>query len=176
MGSPKVLSWVLTLYATPLSHTISSFNVTRHLYANDTQIYLALDSRNFDSCIAELTECLAGIQEWMDGVRPKLNPEKKEFTVIGDRPGSPLCKNFPPSFLEILSPPTNKVKNLGVTFDSGNTYASHITKVCRACYYHLKDFRGIRKFLSVETAALLANSMISSRINYRNSLLYGVNK
>ena len=34
----------------------------------------------------------------------------------------------------------------------------------------------IRKFLSVETAALLANPMISSRIDYCNSLLYGVNK
>ena len=70
--------------------------------------------------------------------------------------------------------PTNKVKNLGVTFDSGNTFASHITKVCHACYYHLRDFRRILKFLSVETADLLANSMISRRIDYCNSLLYGV--
>ena len=66
-------------------------------------------------------------------------------------------------------------KNLGVTFDSGNTFASHITKVCRASY-HLKVFRRICKFLSVETAAMLANSMISSQIDYCNSLLYGVNK
>ena len=51
-----------------------------------------------------------------------------------------------------------------------------MTKVCRACCYHLKDFRCICKFLSVENAALLANSMISSRIDYCNSLLYGVNK
>ena len=29
--------------------------------------------------------------------------------------------------------PTNKVKNVGVTFDSGNTFASHLTKVCHAC-------------------------------------------
>ena len=34
----------------------------------------------------------------------------------------------------------------------------------------------VRKFLSVDTAALLANSMISSRIDYCNSLLYGLNK
>ena len=48
--------------------------------------------------------------------------------------------------------------------------------MCRACHYHLKDLRCIRKFLSVETAALLANSMISSRLDYCNSLLYGVSK
>ena len=65
---------------------------------------------------------------------------------------------------------------LGVIFDSGNTFSNHITNMCRACYYHLKDLRRIRKFLSVETAALLANSMISSRLDYCNSLLYGISK
>ena len=46
---------LFTLHTTHLSQIISSFNVTHHLYADDTQIYLALDSRNFDSSIAELT-------------------------------------------------------------------------------------------------------------------------
>ena len=71
---------------------------------------------------------------------------------------------------------TNEVKNLGVTFDSGNTFVSHITKVYHACYYHFKHLRCIQKLVSVETAALLANSMISSRIDYCNSLLYGLNR
>ena len=85
-------------------------------------------------------------------------------------------QKFPTLFLGNSISPTIKMKNLGVTFDSGNTFGSHITKDCHACYYHLKDFRHIRKFLIVETAALLANSMISSRIDYCSSLLYCVNK
>ena len=40
---------LFTLYTTPLSNTISSYNGIHHLYADDTQIYLALDHRNFDS-------------------------------------------------------------------------------------------------------------------------------
>ena len=84
-------------------------------------------------------------------------------------------QKFPTQFLGNSISPTNEVKNLGVTFDFGNTFVSRITKVCCACYYHLKDFRHIHKFLSVETIALLANSMINSRIDYYNSLLYGVN-
>ena len=59
---------LFTLYTSPLSHIISKFNVTHHLYADDTQIYIAVDSRNFDSSMEELTEGLKSVQEWMDGV------------------------------------------------------------------------------------------------------------
>ena len=53
---------LFTLYTTPLSSVISNINVTHHLYADDTQIYLELDSRNFDSSITELTNCLEAVR------------------------------------------------------------------------------------------------------------------
>ena len=70
-------------------------------------------------------------------------------------------QKFPTQLLGNCISPTNMVMNLGVTFASGKkTFTSHITKVCCACYYHLKDLRCIYKFLSVETTALLANSLL----------------
>ena len=92
---------IFPLYTSSLSNIISSFNVTHYLNANDTQLYLSLEIRNFDSTIAEHTNCLACIQKWMVGVRLKLNQEPKHnsLSLATDRPGSLLCKNFPPSFL-----------------------------------------------------------------------------
>ena len=88
-----------------------------------TQIYLALDNRNFDSNFAELVECLTCVQKWMDGVKLKRNPEKTEFIIIGDRQTrEPLTKKFPTQLLGNSIFPTDTVKNLGVTFDSGNTW------------------------------------------------------
>ena len=54
---------LFTLYTIPLSSVIFKFNVTHHLYADDTQIYLELDSRNFDSSITELSNCLEAVQD-----------------------------------------------------------------------------------------------------------------
>ena len=168
---------LFTLYTSPLSQVISKFNVTHHLYADDTQIYLAVDSRNFDSSMEELTKCLKSVQEWMVGVKLKLNPEKTEFIIIGQKAiRESLAPNFPVPLLQNNISPSVEVKNLGVIFDSDNSFDNHVAKVCRACYCHLRDLRRIRKFLSNETAILLANAMVSSRLDYCNSLLYGVSK
>ena len=83
------------------------------------------------SSIAELTECLACIQKWMDGVKLKLSSlAKTEFPIIVDRQArESLMQKFPTQFLGKFISPTNEVKNLCVSFDSRNTFDSHIIKV-----------------------------------------------
>ena len=111
----------------------------------------------------------------MDGVKLKLNPEKSEFIIIGQKAiRESLAPNFSVPLQKNISPSV-EVKNLGVILDSDNSFDNHVAKVCRACYCHLHDLRRIHKFLSVETAILLANAMVSSP-DYCNSLLYGVSK
>ena len=106
---------LFTLYTTPLSNIISNFNVTHNLYADDTQIYLALDHRRFDSSFAEFTECLTCVQNWMAVVKLKLNPEKTEFIIIGDRQArESFINKFPTQLLGNSISPTDTVKNLVV--------------------------------------------------------------
>ena len=90
----------------------------------------------------ELIEYLKSVQEWMFGVKLKLNPEKTEFIIIGQKAirGS-LAPNFHVPLLQNNISPSVEVKNLGVTFDSDNSFDNHVAKVCRACYYHLRDLR-----------------------------------
>ena len=68
------------------------------------------------------------------------------------------------------------VRNLGAWFDDQLTMAVHITKICSATFYHLHNIRCIKKHLSMDSAATLIHSFISSRIDYCNSLLYGLPK
>ena len=87
----------------------------------------------------ELTECLKSVQEWMDSVKLKLNSEKTEFIIIGQKAiRKSLAPNFPVPLQNNISLSV-EVKNLGVIFDSDNSFDNHVAKVCRACYYHLRD-------------------------------------
>ena len=81
-------SLFFTLYTSPISQVISKFNVTHHLYADDTQIYLAVDSRNFDSSMEELTECLKSVQEYQRVACTKFpcsTPPKQYLSVGGSK-------------------------------------------------------------------------------------------
>ena len=46
---------------------------------------LVIDLRNFNFSIKELTECLLFVQEWMNDVKLKLNPDKTEFFITGNK-------------------------------------------------------------------------------------------
>ena len=56
------------------------------------------------------------------------------------------------------------VRNLGAWCDDQLNMAVHITKICSAAFYHLHNIRCIRKHLSMDSAATLIHSFISSRI------------
>ena len=168
---------LFTLYTTPLSSVISKFNVTHHLYGDDTQIYLELDSRNFDSSITELTNCLEAVQAWMGNNKLKLNPDKTEFIVIGDdQIRSSLKSSFPVSLLGNTMEPAESVKNLGVILDAENSMQRHVANLCRISYYYLRELRRVRRYLNHETAVKVANALVSSRLDYCNSLLYNTKR
>ena len=150
-------SLLFTLYTTPLSSVTSKFNMTHHLYAGDTQIYLELDSRNFDSSITELTNCLEAIQAWMRNNKLKLNPDKMEFIVIGiDQIRSSLKSSFPVGLLDNIMKPAELVKNLGVILDAENSMQRHMANLCCISYYHLRELQRVRRYLNHETAVKVA--------------------
>ena len=66
------------------------------------------------------------------------------------------------------------VRNLGTWFDEKFTTATHVTKICGSAFYHLHNIRRIRKNLSEDARQILIHSFITSRVDYCNSLLYGV--
>ena len=66
--------------------------------------------------------------------------------------------------------PSAAAKNAGVVFDSSLNFRKHISQTCRACFYHIRDLRRIRKSLSLDLHKQIAVALVSSQLDYCNSL------
>ena len=75
---------------------------------------------------------------------------------------------------EAVVAPVLSARNLGAWFDSHLDMSTHISKTCGFAIYYLYSIRHIRKFLSKEHTEQLVHVFIASRLDYCNSLLYGV--
>ena len=48
--------------------------------------------------------------------------------------------------------------------------------MCKSCFYHIRDIRRIRRHIPLSTAKAIPNALISSRLDYCNSLLNNIAK
>ena len=163
---------LFSLYTTPLSLIISKHKgIKFHFYANDSQVYIHLSHKNASAAFEKLNRCLEDVKEWMSTSKLKLNPNKTEFIIFGSkRQRDKLKACFPIDILGNSLCPADLVKNLGVWFDSDFSLSKHVQKVCKSCFVKLCDFRHVRRFLTHNVSMLVANALISSRLDYCNSL------
>jgi hypothetical protein len=166
---------LFTVYTSPLSSVIEGQSVPHHLYADDTQLYLSFSADDSESSILRLQQCLGSVQHWMLANKLKLNPDKTEFLLIGhERQRKKYLSSFPIPLLGVDTKPAKAARNLGVYFDQNFNFRKHISQVCGSCYYHIRDLRRIRRHLSLEDTKCLATALVSSRLDYCNSLLQGL--
>ena len=154
-----------TVYTTPLSAIISSFVINHHLYADDNQIYMSLSVSNAKESLEKLQHCLMGVSTWMTGSKLKLNPCKTEFLLIRTKlQREKFLNNFPCLIVGQDTNQSTSAKNSDVVFDSSLNFREHISQTCRACLYHIRDLRRIRKSLSLDLAKQIALVVVSSKL------------
>ena len=50
----------------------------------------------------------------------------------------------------------------------------NISKACRSCYYHIRDLRRLRRCLTAAVTKTIATSLVASKLDYCNSILYNI--
>ena len=101
----------------------------------------------------------------------KLNPDKTEFILIGSQKNcNQLLHHFPINILGNQVSPAQSVKNLRVMFDSNFNFSNHVSQVIKSIRVQARDFYRILPLLDLNTSVLLANTLVSSRLDYCNSL------
>ena len=121
-----------------------------------------------------MENCLIDIRKWAQSNYLKLNDDKTEFVIIGTK--QQLAKTYISTIrvgnADIVA--SSHVRNLVAWFNERFSMETHITKACGAAFYHLHNIRRIRKYLSQDIAETLIHAFVTSRIDYCNSLLFGL--
>jgi hypothetical protein len=126
---------LFSLYVAPVANVISAFNVSHHQYADDTQLYIALDHDD-PGDTRNLSPCAAAVCHWflLNGLC--LNPNKSEAILLGTpsatrHSDNPVTVNIAGAIIPVS--PT--LKSLGVTFDSQLSFNQHVNSVCKISYF-----------------------------------------
>ena len=66
------------------------------------------------------------------------------------------------------------IKLLGTYLDKHLTFKQHITTKCKTAMFNIQRIKHIRKYLTKETCKTLVMGLVTSYLDYCNSLLYGL--
>jgi len=165
---------LFTLYTSPLSHIFNDSPVAFHLYADDTQLYISFSASDSQPSLTTLSSKLDTLHAWLTCNRLTVNPAKTEYLIIGTPQQRSKLLSSTISFQNLPITPTTSARNLGVIFDLDLSYKKQITSVCQTSYLYIRQLRQIRSTLDTNSAILLANALVSSRLDYCNSLYYGL--
>ncbi|XP_068697805.1 uncharacterized protein [Montipora foliosa] len=139
-------------------------------YAEDTQIYIALNAKERSTDLQRLEKCAADIKSWSVENFLILNDSKTEILHVFSNfsrnlPSTPEVKVGNSTIF-----PQGQGKDLGVFFDKHMNLKSHISSASFA----LRNFGKIRKHLDRATTERLVHAFVSSRLDNCNSLLFGL--
>src|SRR5206468_12896291 len=162
------------LYTTPLTYLFSNSPVSYHFYADDTQLYLSFSSSDSLSHLSILSSTLDTVSDWFTSNRLSVNPSQTEFLLIGTPQQRSKHTSSTLTFQETPLSPVSSCRNLGVILGNDLSFKRHISSICSSSFYHIRQLRQVRSSLDRSSAIVLANSLVSSKLDYCNSLFYGL--
>ena len=70
--------------------------------------------------------------------------------------------------------PSAVVRNLCIWLDSNLSMSTHMSNTCSSALYHLYNIRKIKRYLSHEATETLVHALVTSRLDYCNSVLHNL--
>ena len=170
--------FTFNIYTHGLHNVFSNNGFENDSYADDNYGSKCFSSLfQYETLVIDVPNCLSKIGNYMNEHFLKLNGSKTDAIIFGSK-----------SFLEKISLSgtilhtgevikfKNSIKHLGFLLDKSLDFNSQINLVVSSCYCTLRKIGSIRKFLSVTQCEQLVHSMICSRLDYCNSLYFGLPK
>lgn len=103
----------------------------------------------------------------------QLNDEKTEFCIFLSYRSTFDTSNIKLVLDDVTIDPTVTLKNLGVIFDPALNMSSQVSSIVKRVSYHLRNLSRIRRHLDQDTCKRAVQSLLFSRIDNGNALLFG---
>ena len=162
-------------YTSPIFNIADKHGVEVHMYADDTQLYVPFKINEHESAIRKLERCISEMKTWLANNHLKLNDEKTEFLIFGQKHMLKKIKGETTITIGEASIECSKsAKNIGAMLDCHLDFKSHVSYITRACNYHIRNIGHIRPNITTDAAATLIHAFVSSKIDNLNSLLVGL--
>ena len=166
------------LYTSPVADIIKRHNLTYHLYAGDTQLYVSFKLGSDDLLSSTKFSIEIYVQEinnWMILNGLKLNEEETELLLLSSRFRPSPSLEFVRAGGETIQQ-SSSVRNLGVILDPSADMENHIKKICKTCHFHLTNINKIRTYLDRESTEAIIHAFVTTNLDYCNAILYGLPK
>lgn len=164
------------MFSKPIGQICKRHNMSYHCYADDTQAYLVIKPiDNWINIATRMEACLSDISAWMKSNMLKLNQDKTELIIFTTKQRTKDFVNCSISFDGHIVNEASVVKNLGVLFDKTLTMEKQVSSVSKSCFLQIRKIGRIRSYITDDACKTLVNSLVISRLDYGNALLYGVN-
>ena len=162
------------MYINELRNLGSEFDVTIHLYADDTTLNIGFSPDDcFQNAIENIKCCLSKIDKWMSCNFLKFNLNKTQLLVCSKArflTAFQPCIQSLKSSIHLNSDPAFCIKLLGVFIDETLSFDRMINETCRICFYKLTKLRNLRSFLEARNKIMLVKCFILSCLDYCNSV------
>src|SRR6218665_44797 len=143
---------------------------TRMIYKH----YIHCRPANASLVVGEMGHVLGKLETWLSSNRLCLNPGKTKFMWFGTRQQlaklnlDDLANKFPSYTFSATA------RDIGILLDQELTFAPHLHRLSRDCYYQLRQLRTVARSLTASAATTLVHAFVTSRLDYCSTLYTGL--
>ena len=161
---------LFSIYCMELYFILRNLGISCHFYADDTQVLINVEDE--EQTQQEFNNVFNIVEEWMTRRKLKLNADKTECIIFGNKPRLEALEGF--KYIQVKQDSkltlASQVKNLGVLFDQDLSMEPQIRSIKGKAIGHLTNISYIAKFIDRSSRLKLVYGLVLSRIDFCNSL------
>ena len=121
-----------------------------------------------------MENCISDLRDWITSSKLKMNDDKTECMLLGTRQQLTKLSISHISVGDTTVATSRTVRNLGTLLDSNMSFHEHINKLSKSSFYFFTTLGKSVKYLTKDITATLVHAFVTCRLDYCNSVLYGL--